>query len=179
MERQTPSHYRNARALATELSRRQVRRHLPLHLDQSRAECESSPAPVSGAADGIYLLEQPLEVPAGAGTWPALAGHSAAIALTQVLLYPDQGLDRFLEHHRGELRQVERGASHAMVTGLGASARWLPWREIGTLLAARTLVEFLARDLLIIEPTRCAGSDAGRRPSWSPAPVCGVARQRC
>jgi len=151
-ERQNPSHYRNARALATELSRHQVRRHLPILLPQTRAECESRPEAVSRAADGIYLLERPLEARPGLASWPALSGHSAALAVMQMLLYPDEALDRFLEDNRGDLRLVERGASHAMVTGLGATGRWLPLREIGALLAARAVLEFLSRDLLILEP---------------------------
>ncbi len=141
---------RNGRALAAELGRLSVRGHQKLRMPQTPDE-DGEPREVSRFLDGVLLLEHVLEHKTMASSWPAPAAHAAAQVLLQLLLDPVEGTGGYLVGHRRLLRESQRKSGQAMIYGASSSSRWLPIHEAGKYLVAKTVLDFLSRDLLLLE----------------------------
>ncbi len=147
-----PARLRNARAFATELSRLTIRSSQDLSWPQIPAE-DDHPRPVRRFLDHVLLLEQTLEASSATAADLAPAAHAAAQTLLQLLLDAESeaGAGSFLVGYRKKLEETERASGHTMVFGINATSRWLPIREVRRWLIARTLLDLLARDLLVLE----------------------------
>lgn len=150
--RSEPARLRNARAFATELSRLTIRNSQDLSWAQTPAE-GTAPRPVRRFLNHVLLLEQPLEATSDTTADLAPAAHAAAQTLLQLLLDAgsESGADSFLIGTKKKLEETERASGHSMVFGISATSRWLPIREARRWLIARTLLDLLARDLLVLE----------------------------
>jgi hypothetical protein len=142
---------RNARAFATELSRLTIRSSQDLSWAQTPAE-GTAPQPVRRFLNHVLLLEQPLEATSDSSDL-APAAHAAAQTLLHLMLDVgvESGADSFLIGTKKKLAETERASGHSMVFGISSTSRWLPIREVRRWLIARTLLDLLARDLLILE----------------------------
>jgi hypothetical protein len=141
---------RNTLAFATELSRLSIRRHLPLRVTQNPLE-SGSPPEIKSMLDNLLLLEHPLEPPSDRTQWPGPVTHSAAELLLHLLLNQARNVTAFLDDQLGERRSLERSMGHSVICAAGATSRWLPVLQIRRLLTARTILDFLSRDLMPIE----------------------------
>jgi hypothetical protein len=145
-----PALLRNTIALATEISRQSIRRHLPLRLVQSPGE-EDSPVEIKSLVDSLILLERPAETSSGRGQWPGPMTHSAAELLLHLLIDQNSSAGVFLEDQLSERRRLERASGHSIICTGGTSNRWLPVLEIRQFLTATTIRDFLAREFLRLE----------------------------
>lgn len=145
-EADEPTLQRNTVAFATELSRHSIRR-LPLSVSQAPEE-DGAPVEIEDLLDRILVLEHPPEAPAGRTRWPAAVTHSAAETLLHLLLDEGHGAAAFLDDRLGAGRDLERASGHSVMYAAGTASRWLPMTEARRLITARTLLDFVSRDLL-------------------------------
>jgi hypothetical protein len=141
-----PALSRNTVAFVTELSRHSINRHLPLSLPQTPEE-DVAPVEIENLLDRILVVEHPLETPASRTRWPGPVTHSAAETLLHLLLDDGRGAAAFLDDQLGAGRDLERASGHSVMYAAGTTSRRLPLTEARRLITARTLLDFLSRDL--------------------------------